>query len=107
MQKKEKKMIKRRSISIDRNKTIGLIQKEFNAIFPFLSIEFFKEPCVKGQMWSKDKKLTPEVRLGQVLNLKHIGVMSFTGSYTVTQLEENFREKFGLCVQVFRKCSRD
>lgn len=90
-------------IAIDGKQTIATLQKEFNKSFPFLKIEFFREPCIKGKGNSKDKMIMTNEVISRLQREKQFGKISFTNQTSVSELEENFLNKFGICMQVFRK----
>jgi hypothetical protein len=98
-----KKMNVTHHIGIDGKQTIATLQKEFNKNFPFLKIEFFREPCIKGKGNSKDKMITTNEVISRLQRKKHYGKIPFTNQTIVKDLEENFLDKFGICMQVFRK----
>lgn len=86
------------------NKTIGELQKEFNAAYPFLKLVFFKHghDAYKGSP-AKDILNEPEKKLGVVEKKPHEGVLYIEPEMPVWQVERLFKEEFGLFVQVFRK----
>lgn len=88
---------------IDENQTISNLQKEFNSLFPFLKIEFFREPCIKGKGNSKDKMITTNEIISKLQRNKSFGKIAYTGQTKVNDFEELFLSKFGICMQVFRK----
>jgi hypothetical protein len=90
-------------ITIDGKQAIATLQKEFTKTFPFLKIEFFREPCIKGKGNSKDKMIPTNEILNRLYSQKPFGKIAFTKQTTVSELEENFLNKFGICMQVFRK----
>lgn len=90
-------------IVIDEKQTIASLQKGFNSVFPFLKIEFFREPCIKGKGNSKDKMITNNEVITKLQGKKQLGKISFTKQTIVKDLEEGFLDQFGICMQVFRK----
>ena len=90
-------------VAIDGKQTISTLQKEFNKSFPFLKIEFFSEPCIKGKGNSKDKIISTNEILNRFQSKKQFRKIAFTKQTSVSELEENFLTKFGICMQVFRK----
>jgi hypothetical protein len=74
------------------------MQEEFNKAYPFLKIEFYKmmEPGFSRKL------LVPSISI-QAAGLKREGILDITDTMTVGQLENAFREMFGLNVQVSRK----
>ena len=97
------KMSTRHYMVIDGKQTTATLQKEFNKSFPFLKIEFFREPCIKGKGNSKDKMIMTNEVISRLQRKKQFGKISFTNQTMVRELEENFLDKFGICMQVFRK----
>ena len=97
------KMSTRHYMVIDGKQTTATLQKEFNKNFPFLKIEFFREPCIKGKGNSKDKMIMTNEVISRLQRKKQFGKISFTNQTMVRELEENFLDKFGICMQVFRK----
>ena len=83
---------------------LATIQKEFNEAFPYLKLEFFKH---KHNMYAGN---TRKDMLLPVEAFKHVikenEKMSIDEEMPVFILEQQFREKFGVAVQVFRKSGR-
>ena len=90
------------NIILKDNKHISAIQEEFHAAFPFLKIEFFARSHKPGKASAKSLMKSGDKTLGEC-RLLHEGQLSITPSMTVTDLEQQFREMYGLNVQVFRK----
>ena len=79
-------------------RTLKDIQEEFSDKFPFLRIEFF---TWIGKTEEK-QKLNPELTIGEVRTIHKEGDLSIHGNLKVRTLEANFRDIYGLSVQVFR-----
>ena len=88
---------------IDGKQTIADLKNLFNRSFPFLKIEFFRETCVNGKVNPKNKMITTNEVIVPLQRTMHLGKIAFTKQTTVGELEENFLNKFGICLQVFRK----
>lgn len=91
-------------INITNNKTIEEIQAEFNGEFPYLKIQFFKNghKAFKG---NEKKELIPvSTTIGLLKH--HNGSIEISDDMTVSDLEQLFKQKLGLNVQVFRKSGR-
>lgn len=84
-------------MKIDNQKSITEIQKEFSSLFPFLKIEFFKNSHHVFEGNSK-KELTHKIT-----HLNKPGELNINELMTVAELEQTFKDQFGLNVQVFRK----
>ena len=86
-----------KKMKINNNKSIVEIQKEFASIFPFLKIEFFKNSHNVFEGNSK-KEITHKIT-----HLNKPGELTISDTMTVAELEQSFKNQFGLNVQVFRK----
>lgn len=90
-------------LHIKDSRTVAEVQKEFSSGFPYLKLEFFdavhkdNKPTPKSKMFAHDKKLMS-------CRKKHNeGEVEVNPADTVSQLETELWNKFGLSVQVFRK----
>lgn len=91
------------SISILENRHLFELQEDFNALFPFLKIEFFKAPHTIGEASAKNQ-LHDNNRIVSDCRLKKSeGVLAISDAMTVSDLEAKFFDDFGLSAQVFRK----
>lgn len=93
-------------IIISDKRKIFAIQEDFSKLFPYLKIEFFAKPHKSSG--ASAKKL---IRHGSK-TLEECRIMHTTGSITiipqmtVSDLEQNFRDIYGLSIQVFRKSGK-
>lgn len=89
-------------IEINDMKTVGDIQDKFNEFFPFLKIEFYGE----AHHWyegSPQKNGFPYgTSIGKIRKQHEHGELEIHSWYKTGDLEQAFRKKFGLNVQVFR-----
>ncbi len=83
------------------NKTIGQIQQEFNVAFPYLRIQFFKESH------HENEGSRPELMIKNTTQLISVNPadqkLEILGSMKVSELENLFKQKYKLNIQVFRK----
>lgn len=91
------------TIKISNEKTLYSLQADFNAMFPFLKIEFFRTPHKIGEGSSKhliydNNRFVRDCRVPTIE-----GDLVINEQMTVNELEEQFLNSFGLSVQVFRK----
>lgn len=90
-------------LRIASNRLISDIQKEFNKVFPFLKLEFFNNKSFFNSGFSS-KNIIPQTQQVGNGNLQSInGEIEIDGEMKVTELENIFKDKFNLAVQVFRK----
>lgn len=94
-------------IVIDESQSIESIQKKFNNAFPFLKIEFFKNPHSVG-FGSKKKRMyeAGSIKLIDLNKNFKRGRVSIDTNRTVANLESDFQNQFGLNIQVFRKSGK-
>jgi hypothetical protein len=89
-------------LHIDDSQTVADLQDKFADCFPGLKIEFYK-------MWHHHKEAAQEGRridgsqlLGAVRKNHEPGNFEVMSWYTTERLQREFRDRFGLYVQVFR-----
>ena len=90
-------------IIITDNKSIKEIQLEFQNTFPYLKIEFFRNGQKNGSAPIKPQTIPDKMTLGMVRHVHTEGALNIAGSRSVEEIEKDFRDKFGLSVEVFRK----
>ncbi|MFT4603263.1 MAG: hypothetical protein ACI857_003451 [Arenicella sp.] len=79
------------------------IKKAFNDKFSHLKIEFFAEEHNEGEASSYKSMFDDELYLKDV-RIKHTkGYLSIDGHQKTSTFESNFKEHFGVNVQVWRK----
>lgn len=92
-------------IITDRRK-IFAIQREFSDMFPFLKLEFYaKSARLNGAASNKIVKESSKT-LGECRTIHNTGVLTITPAMSVKDLEENFRDVYGLTVQILRKSGK-
>jgi hypothetical protein len=89
-------------LHIDDNKTIADLQDKFEQCYPGLKIEFYS----KGHNW---KEATPskylldnETRIGNIKKVNSSNIFEIKSWFKAGKVEQDFKELFGLHVQVFR-----
>jgi hypothetical protein len=95
--------IKMPQLVINTTQTIEALKAEFNRLFPFLKIEFFREPHLRSNGIQKNKIISSEVKLKEIQKIKKKGKIELSNETVVGQLEQQFENEFGLFVEVFRK----
>lgn len=85
-------------LQISQNRTLKETQDEFNSAYPYLRIEFYRntEPGFARRHLNSIMPMT-------AAGLRQGGDLEINDLMTVGQLENAFREKFGLNVQVSRR----
>lgn len=91
------------TIQVTSDKIIRDLQHEFNNVFPYLKIEFFRKGSRFRQSSQRDTTLPTQLSIGGVYHRKFKATINITPSMTVKELEKTCEEQFGILVQVYRK----
>ena len=90
-------------IHIHDNVLVSDLQERFSKCFPSLKIEFYTKPHSSAKPSNEKYRIDPQNRVGNVRHNSNEGNLEIKSWYTVQKVEEDFREKFGMNVQIFRK----
>ncbi|MGV3656591.1 MAG: hypothetical protein ACO1NX_01505 [Chitinophagaceae bacterium] len=90
-------------LSINDNKFIIDLQEKFSECFPYLKIEFYSRPCVPPKMPVFNQVLPGTLKLSDVRKSHEPGLMDIKSYFKTGQVEQDFRQLFGLNVQILRK----
>jgi hypothetical protein len=84
-----------------KNRAINDVREEFNNAYPFLSIDFYKHELKSAGLFVRQRlnKTTSLVNAG----IRHEGEIDIIETMTVRQLEQSFKDEFGLEIQISRK----
>lgn len=93
-------------ITINDHRKIFAVQKEFNEMFPYLKLDFFRKPHKVGAPSSKKIMKHASKTIGQCRVIHNKGTVTISPSMTVADLEQTFRDVYGLSVQVFRESGK-
>src|SRR6188472_3321092 len=93
-------------IAINDRRKISAIQNDFNEMFPYLRLEFFSKPHDTKGATPKKYMTHPSKTLGECRTIHKSGSILITPRMTVFKLEQNFRDVYGLSVQVFRRSGK-
>ena len=93
-------------IFISDSKTLGEIKKEFNERFPHLKLEFYGLSHKEGEGSPEKYHFDDSITVSKARS-KHVdGHLSIIGSQNTKTLEQQFKDFYGLNVQVFRKSGK-
>jgi hypothetical protein len=90
-------------LGIEKETRIEDLQKEFNNLYPYLKLEFFRHPASQNKILQKAEKINPAEIIQRLARFYQPGSIHIENKKTVAQLVEDFWEMFGLSVLVFRK----
>jgi len=87
-------------LKIEERQSVSDFQKEFNALFPFLKIEFFKTAVghAGGKSFKTTSLLAPNYPIGKNANTIKVDITT-----TVAQLKSMLLEKLGVICLIYRK----
>jgi hypothetical protein len=94
-------------ITITDQRKIFAVQKEFSDMFPFLKLEFFSKPHTG--IGAPSKKLMKHISktIADCRTIHSEGHVTIQPNMTLGELEQGFRDVFGLSLEVFRKSGED
>lgn len=81
---------------------ISDLKKQFNGLYPYLKLEFFKNPHTSNEGSPKKDLIKEDLALGE-LGINETKTISIASDVTAIQLEDAFKSDFGANVQVFWK----
>ena len=90
-------------MKITDDKKLIEVQEQFQALFPYLKIEFYAGRHAPGEGSRAEEALAPQLTIGEVRSVQKEGDLNITGDLEVRKLEQLFYEDYGLNVQVFRQ----
>jgi hypothetical protein len=93
-------------VIINDRRKIYAIQEEFNAAFPYLKLEFFSKPHQPGDESPKKLIKSNSKTLGECRTIHNNGQITITKKMSVSDLEDRFRDVYGLSVQIFRQSGK-
>lgn len=94
------------SLHIRQDANLRDIKAEFRTCFPFLKLEFFQRPHADAAGSPRREMFSDKLKLRDIRDARNDGVITLNDELTVTGLEAEFRDRFDLHVQVFRKSGR-
>lgn len=93
-------------ITINDQRSISLIQEEFNRVFPYLKLEFYSEMHKTEEGSSRRFLKKNSLLLGEFRTNHTSNEAELHPTMKVSELEELFKTTYGLGVQVFRKSGK-
>ena len=90
-------------LNINDNQFIIDLQERFSECFPYLKIEFYDKPCAGGKQQEEHALLPENLRISDCRRLHDPGLLDIKSYYKTGRVEPDFKEIFGLHVQIFRR----
>jgi hypothetical protein len=88
------------NITINDHRKVLAVQEEFNSVFPNLRLEFYARPSKVGSEPSKKLVGHRGKTLLACRSSHQKGIMELTPAMSINDIKENFRDAFGLSVEV-------
>ena len=90
-------------VHINDNLLVSDIKERFSKCYHYLKIEFYSRHLQRREKYSGKYIISEDKRIGEMRIGHEAGDLQIKSWYTADHMESEFREKFGLNVQVFRK----
>jgi hypothetical protein len=90
-------------LKIEEKTLVKDIQDEFNRCYEFLKIEFFRCAHIESELSPDAEKIGPGEKISHFKKTLKPGLIDIGSNRTVAEVEADFRNKFGLSVQVYRR----
>jgi hypothetical protein len=90
-------------IYISEDATVATLQHEFQEAYPYLKLEFYRQPHAAGQPCPAKDKLLPDMPIEDIRMMHTFGWIDISHNRTAAALEEDFSRLYGLNVQIMRK----
>jgi hypothetical protein len=88
---------------ISNEKTLRQVKQEFQEKFLWLKLEFYARGHEPGEGSFERDHLDDTLTVGDARSITAEGEMSIHGNLKVSSLEQEFQDRYGLNVQVFRR----
>lgn len=93
-------------LTINDNQKLSEVKDEFNGLFPYLKLEFFKHKHGVNKSNPKSDMLSSELTFKKARRKHTEGAIVVKENMSVADLEQLFQDIFGISAQVFRKSGR-
>lgn len=90
-------------LGINDHKTISELQDKFNECFPHLKIEFYDKRHKIKQASPESQRITEDKLIGDIRKKHNTGIMEIKSWDKTGDIEQQFKEAYGLFVQIFRQ----
>jgi len=90
-------------INIIEDDYIRNIQGDFRQQYPYLKLQFYKNPHQQGKASNKEEQLSNTLPIEEVTMFHTGGKIDISPERTVAEVEAAFLHTLGLCVQVMRQ----
>lgn len=89
-------------LRIDDNRNIEDLQDKFEQCYPGLKIEFYNQSHDWLEPTSSKHLISAERLIGEIRKIHNSGTLEIKSWFLTGKVEQDFKELFGLNVQIFR-----
>jgi len=90
-------------LQISPNRLVSDVQKDFNSVFPFLKIEFFRNKGSQQPDLPASHIVPHNQKIGNIQSAISDGNVEINADMKVKDIEKLFKEQFSLLAQIFRR----
>ncbi len=90
-------------IKIDTSTKISEVQEKFSKMYPYLKIDFYKNPHDESKLSEVSDLIASDVTFDSIRGVKESIEIDIDPEKTVAQVEQEFFDKCGVAMQVSRK----
>lgn len=89
-------------LHISDSKKVEDLQDHFNKCFPYLKIEFYKEADSRVKACDKSNLVSPDTYIGDIRKISYAATMDIKSWDKTSKVKDDFKNIFGLNIQIFR-----
>lgn len=90
-------------MKISNDRKLKELQKDFQEVFPFLKMEFYRKAHEIGEESPEEDRYDLELKIGAIRQLQNVGFVALDEDLSTGDFEKILKDQFGLNVQIFRK----
>ena len=90
-------------LEINDNTLLADIQRTFKNYYPYLSISFYKNPHNKYEPSNEKDRIPLSKKISEIKKTHVSTLIEILPTYSVAQVEKEFKERIGLFVQILKK----
>ena len=90
-------------IYISEEAVIRDIQDRFQIMYPYLKLEFFRRPHIKGEGSPQREKISPDTPIEKIRMLHSFGWLDISYYRTAAAVEHDLSYLYGLSAQILRR----
>ena len=89
-------------LSINDNKPVSDLQDKFNECFPHLKLEFYHKRHKVNPASLEEQRIKEDLKIGDIRKKHNRGTLEIKSWDKTGDVEQRFKEEYGLYVQIFR-----